>query len=96
MTRPTVLRRMKLGPAHPPTGETRHYYGTVELPPPVELRIAQHVGDDGFYLFYCDETGREQADTYHNSLEAAMQQAEFEFGVKPDEWEVVDPTPPPN
>jgi hypothetical protein len=93
MTRPTVLRRVKLGLGHRPTGATRHYFGNVELPPPVELRIAQYVGeDDGFYLFYCDETGREQADTYHHSLDAAMQQAQFEFGVKQDEWELVKAT----
>jgi hypothetical protein len=69
----------------------------VELPAPVELRIVQYAGkDEGLYLLYCDETGHEQADTYHKSLDAAMQQAEFEFGVKPGEWEVVNPTPPAN
>jgi hypothetical protein len=44
MIGPTVLRRMMLGPAHHATGATRHYCGNVELPPPVELRIARYGG----------------------------------------------------
>lgn len=95
MTRPTVFRRVKLGPAHRPTGATRHYRDGAELAPPTELQITQYLGEhEGFYLFYCDETGEEQTDTYHDSIDAAMRQAEREFGVTPEEWEVlVNPRP---
>ncbi len=31
----------------------------------------------------------EQSDTWHETLEDAMDQADFEFGVKPEEWDVV-------
>ncbi len=92
-----MLCYVKLGPTHRPTGATRHYCGNVELPPPVELRVVQYPGqDEGFFLLYCDDTGGEQADTYHQSLNAAMRQAAFEFGIKPDEWEVVNLAPSPN
>ena len=53
---------------------------------PTELHIVQYEFDAGYYLFYCDESGTEITDTYHESLEKAMAQAEWEFGTKNDEW----------
>ena len=35
------------------------------LPKPVALSIVQYADDQGFYLFYLNETGQEQTDTYH-------------------------------
>ena len=87
-----ILRRVRLGPAPQPTGATRHYMGGVELPPPHKLEIAQYPGDAGYYLFYLDEWGECQTDTYHDTLEDALQQAWREFRVRPDEWEsIADP-----
>jgi hypothetical protein len=37
-------------------------------------------------LVYKDLLGKELNDTYHESIERAIAQAEFEFGVKPCEW----------
>jgi hypothetical protein len=68
----------------------RHYHGAEELPPPSELRIVQYDGNHGFYLFYCDDRGRELTDTYHETLGGALSQAEWEFRVAPEEWEVCD------
>jgi hypothetical protein len=89
---PAILARIKLGENHRPTGRTRHYYGlgsdAPEVPIPVELRITKYENDAGYYLFYCDDTGRELTDTYHDSLSDAMAQAEWEFEVRPEEWEV--------
>jgi hypothetical protein len=76
-----------LGPQHQPTGKTTHWYMTEPVPTPRLLRIVQYDGDVGFYLLYCDNNGDEMADTYHVSMVAAMSQAEFEFGVKPTEWQ---------
>ena len=56
------------------------------LPTPYALSIVKYLNDDGFYLFYLDELGNEQADTYHSSLKEAFEQAEFEFGVKEKDW----------
>ena len=89
MTEPIILRRMQLSSLYPPTGKTHHYLGSEALPPPSELRIVKYLDDPGFYLFYCDNSGRELTDTYHDTLEGAMAQAEWEFGVKANDWEVV-------
>jgi hypothetical protein len=89
MSQPILLRRVQLGPLHQPTGKTRHFYGSETLPPPSELRIVKYSDDPGFYLFYCDSNGREFTDTYHETLEAAMLQADWEFAVKRNEWEIL-------
>ena len=68
------------------TGNTTHYDGNKILPQPLALSIVQYDGDSGFYLFYLDESGKEQTDTYHESIEDAFNQAEFEFGVKKEDW----------
>jgi hypothetical protein len=86
MSEPMVLLRLPLTPAHSPTGKTRHFSGGELLPAPSELRIVKYADDPGFYLFYCDNTGKELTDTYHDTLEGAMAQAEWEFGVKENEW----------
>ena len=87
-----------LKPHHRPTGKTRHTSGTIsdegelirgpELPAPHSLMIAQLQPDRGYYLLYLDESGEEITDTYHDSLEKALEQAEWEFNVKTDEWDV--------
>ena len=87
---PRLVRRVLLRPDHVLTGKTRHYKGAWELPPPVELRIVQYADDPGFYLFYCDKSGRELTDTYHDSLEQALEQARWEFGVEATDWAVVE------
>ena len=52
-----------------------------------ELKIINYPEDSGYYLFYCDDKGFQITDTYHDSITAALEQAELEFKVKPDEWE---------
>ena len=91
MDDPRLLRRVRLTPAHKPTGNTQHFYGDDPILPPVELRIVQYNSDPGYYLFYCDESGSEMTDTYHDSVQEAMAQAEFEFGVEAEEWSDVEP-----
>jgi len=64
------------------------------MPIPSELRIVKFQNDPGFYLLYLDDGGNELTDTYHENLERALEQGNWEFNVKPDEWEVVDPLEP--
>jgi hypothetical protein len=82
-------RRIRLNPTHRPTGRTLHFIAGVPAPTPAELRIVQYEDDPGFYLLGCNESGIEFTDTYHESLDKAMSQAEWEFNAKPDEWEIV-------
>jgi hypothetical protein len=87
---PVVLARVRLGKNHRPTGRTKHFLGLgsdqTEIAAPVELRITKYDDTDGFYLFYCDDDGTELTDTYHDTASDAMNQAEWEFNVRPDEW----------
>ncbi len=95
-----VVRRIRLGPSHQSTDRTRHYAGGQLLPPPAELVIARYdavrnsVSEDPapssvYYLFYLDAAGAEMTDLMPGSLEEALRQAEWEFQIKPDKWEVV-------
>ena len=86
MTTTIVLASVRLATRHKPTKRTIHRLGNELLPVPSELRVVQHPGDPGFLLLYLDEHQQEITDTYHLSLQAALEQAEFEFGIKPDEW----------
>jgi len=52
----------------------------------VSLAIATYPGDAGYYLFYCDADGQELTDTWHETEDDALGQAEFEFRVQPHEW----------
>ena len=52
----------------------------------IDLHIAET--DEGFYLV--SESSHSQfsgGDTWHQTLDDAMAQAEFQFGVKPSEWQ---------
>lgn len=89
-------RQIILKTHHSATGKTKHYQGSLspqglergaELQTPYQLTIAQIPPDKGYYLLYLDEEGNEITDTYHESLEAALEQAKWEFNVEPHEWE---------
>jgi len=86
-----VLREVKLGAEHSPTGGTRHYAGNELLPLPASLQVAHYPdGSGGSYLLYLDDEGQWQTDTYHDTVESALGQAEFEFQVRPDEGNIVN------
>jgi hypothetical protein len=71
------------------TGKTRHYRYGEPLPPPRYLEIVQLPPDTGYYLLYLNENGLETNDTWHESLDRAMDQANYEFGLLAGEWERV-------
>jgi hypothetical protein len=54
------------------------------------LAIARYDDEEGIYLFYCDEGWNAVTDTYHDTIEHAIAQAEFEFEsvtfVEADAW----------
>ena len=81
-----VVKTVGLGQLHKPTGHTRHHVKGELATHFSELRIAKYEDVPGYYLFYCDEQGNELTDTYHDTLEEAIEQARLEFNVRPDEW----------
>lgn len=77
-------------------GNTRHAYGHVENGVVIddgECRKpawVQIVADgDAFLLLYFDEHGKWITDTWHQTLDEAKGQAEFEFGIAERDWETV-------
>jgi hypothetical protein len=62
------------------TFRTRHTVNGQEIEIIDALAIARYETDPGFYLFYCDDDWRVLTDTYHETMESALSQAEFEFG----------------
>jgi len=88
-----LLFRIVLEPRHRQTGKTHHYGGLGQdrtlMPPAHELRIGHYEGSEGYYLLYIDGSGSELTDTYHDTIEKAMEQAELEYQVKLQDWEKV-------
>ena len=81
---------IRLDERHQPTGRTIHRKGSEVLPAPSTLRIASLPGAPGVYLLHFDPAEREITDTFHDSVEDAMTQAEWEFGILPSEWTVLN------
>ena len=71
---------------HAATGFTVHRRGDETLPKPSALAIRQLGSDPGYYVFYLDHEGEEMTDTYHETIDAAFEQAKAEFDVTKAEW----------
>ena len=89
MSQHKAIKRVQLGLQHLRPGRTKHSISngaTIrDFSPFVALEIATFPGDSGYYLLHISENG-EVADTWHETVEAAMHQAEFEFEVREEEW----------
>ena len=53
------------------------------------LAICQYPGEDAFYLFGCDADWGTITDTWHQSIEDAKVQAEFEYEGVSLTWHTV-------
>jgi hypothetical protein len=72
---------------HAPTGNTRHSINGFKLGPSAALAICRYEDHDGgFYLFACDKNWEPESDTWHESVEQAKDQAEFEYTGTTDTW----------
>ncbi len=81
-----ILHTLKIGPLVGATGNTRHFRDGQLLPLPAQLQIVKIPDSQGYYLLYLDKDGEEMTDTFHESVEDAMRQAEWEFNVKKEAW----------
>lgn len=84
-----AIKRVTLSDHHLSPGRTKHTLsdgaGARPFPPFTSLAITQYSGDAGYYLMHiCDN--HLGTDTWHETLEDALYQAEWEFGVMPEEW----------
>jgi hypothetical protein len=61
------------------TGNTRQIVAGKLMGPMAGLAICPYDGDEAFYLFGCDPEWNSLTDTWHQSLDEAKDQAEFEY-----------------
>ena len=54
--------------------------------PMAGLAICQYDGEDAFYLFSCDSEWRTVTDTWHQTVDEAKNQAEFEYQGVSKTW----------
>jgi hypothetical protein len=71
---------------HRPTGRTKQIVGGREVGPAAGLAICQYENDPAFYLFGCDVNWKGVTDTWHQSIEEARDQAEFEYEGSSQTW----------
>ena len=69
-----------------PTGNTKHTVDGVAVTNEAKLRLVRLVGDTSIYLIHYGPDGDELADTCHGSVEEALAQAEFEYGIGKNDW----------
>ena len=67
---------------------TKHFVGNVNINESISmLKIVSYPNTKNeFYLIYCSDNGDDLTDTYHESIEQAINQANFEFGVSKEDW----------
>ena len=69
------------------TGDCRQVVGGVAWGPAAGLAICQYDGDTAFYLFGCDADWFSVTDTWHETIEEAKSQAEFEYAGVSQTWQ---------
>ena len=74
-----VYYYLKIEKNHRPTGNTKQIVNGELMRPAYGLAICKYDNQIGYYLFGCDENWQSITDTYHNSVEDAMKQGEFEY-----------------
>ncbi len=83
------LQRVVLQPHHMASTRAVHRRGA-EVLRPAQLTIARYPGDAGVHLLYLGPAGDELTDTFHDDVDGALAQAEFEFGVTRAEWSALN------
>jgi hypothetical protein len=54
----------------------------------LDLEIYKSGDGGGYFLQYRSSNGQYNGDTWHESLEDAIEQAKFQFGIEPGKWKV--------
>lgn len=79
LDRAQVLRYAILDRGVTRTVATIHRVRSVVMGPAEALAICTYADENGYYLFYCDSEWNVVTDTFHESLERAIHQAEYEY-----------------
>lgn len=71
---------------HKFTGNTKQIVGEKLMGKMSGLAICKYENESSFYLFGCNEEWKSITDTWHESIEGAINQAEFEYDGTKDTW----------
>ncbi len=69
-----------------PTGSTQHFVNGKLQEAAYGLAICQYKPGDGYYLFYCNSDWVGFADTWHETIDDAKDQAEYEYAGIANSW----------
>lgn len=72
---------------HRHTGNCKQIVAGVLMSAAAGLAICRYEGEKSFYLFGCDENWETITDTWHETLEDAKAQAEFEYEGVSATWQ---------
>jgi death on curing protein len=81
-----VVRFTVIDRRHHHTRKTRHFIGGTMIGPASAVAICEYE-NGGYLLFSCDENWQPRTDTWHQSLEDAMRQAEYEYEGVSRTWQ---------
>jgi hypothetical protein len=84
-----VVRWSVIDGRHRPTGGCRQIVAGVLQGAAAGLAICQYAGESNFFLFGCDPEWDPLTDTWHETMEGALRQAEFEYEGVSKTWNVV-------
>jgi hypothetical protein len=82
----SVLHFIKIDSTIRSTGNTKQIVGGVLMGPAKGLAICKYENQLGYYLFGCDENWNSITDTYHETIEEAIEQGEFEYEGTKNKW----------
>lgn len=71
---------------HQFTGKPQHIVSGKLMSKISGLVICQYENDTSFYMFGCDKNWKSITDTWHESIEDAIHQANFEYAGTKDTW----------
>jgi hypothetical protein len=69
------------------TGNCKQIVAGILQGPAAALAVCRYPGEDGYYLFGCNAAWECVTDTWHQTLEEAKAQAEFEYAGVSVTWQ---------
>lgn len=85
-----VVRWSVIDDRHCATGNCRHVVRGELQGPAAGLAICRYDDETAFYLFGCDAVWNVVTDTWHETLDDALKQAELEYEGITATWQVVE------
>ncbi len=88
MNTDTIIAEADLSSSKP-TGATHHSRGGKEIERTAVLKLVRLAGDESVFLIHYGKEGDELTDTCHSSVGEALEQAEFEYALKKEDWNFI-------